>query len=50
MANTLPRRFVMVAAPSVHAGIGQALRQAFQRPELWALRMYEKLIAKLDRR
>ncbi|HEX8257549.1 MAG TPA: hypothetical protein VF589_07935 [Allosphingosinicella sp.] len=50
MANTLPRRFVMVAAPSVHAGIGDALRKAFHRPDLWSIKMFEKLIGTLDRK
>ena len=49
MVNTLPRRFVLAAPPSVHAGIGDALRKAFQVPEKIGNRMLERLIAKLNR-
>jgi hypothetical protein len=50
MANTLPRRFVLAAPPSVHAGIGDALRRAFQAPESIGGRVIEMLIAKLNRK
>lgn len=49
MANTLPRRFVLAAPPSVHAGIGDALRRAFHGPEMLSTRIFEKLLAKLNR-
>ena len=50
MANSIPRRFVVVPAPSTHAGIGGALRKAFGRPDLWSLAKFEALLRTLDRR
>jgi hypothetical protein len=43
------RRFVKVAPPTVHAGVGNALREAFAMDgELRSLKMFEELLAKLD--
>jgi hypothetical protein len=43
------RRFVKVAPPTVHAGVGNALRQAFAMDgELRSLAVFEDLLAKLD--
>lgn len=49
MTNALPERFVLVAPPSVHAAIGEALRKVFNRPELKSMKLFEKFIEKLDR-
>lgn len=44
------RNFVKVAPPTVHAGIGNALREAFQMDnELRSLRGFEDLLGKVDR-
>jgi hypothetical protein len=49
MANNSSRRFVKVAPPTVHAGIGDALRQAFQMDgEGRSLKRFEDLLARLD--
>jgi len=49
MASTSTRRFVKVAPPTVHAGVGDALRQAFQMDgELRCLTPFEDLLARLD--
>lgn len=50
MTNNLPRRFILAAPPTVHAGIGNALRQAFTLPERASSRMFEMLLARLNRR
>ena len=43
------RRFVKVAPPTVHAGVGNALRQAFAMDgEIRSLRSFEELLARLD--
>ena len=43
------RRFVKVAAPTVHAGVGNALRQAFaMNGEVRSLDSFEDLLARLD--
>lgn len=43
------KRFVRVAPPTVHAGVGNALREAFAvECELRSLSEFEKLLAKLD--
>jgi hypothetical protein len=47
MTNALPRRFVLVAPPSVHAAIGEALKKAFGQPR--PARFIERLLARLDR-
>jgi hypothetical protein len=49
MTNASERRFVKVAPPTVHAGVGNALRQAFQMDgEVRSLKMFEDLLARLD--
>jgi hypothetical protein len=49
MASTATRRFVKVAPPTVHAGVGEALRQAFQMDgEPYSLKSFEDLLARLD--
>ena len=49
MANGSVRRFVKVAPPTVHAGIGDALRHAFHmNVELRSLKPFEDLLARLD--
>ena len=43
------RRFVKVAPPTVHAGVGNALRQAYAMDgEIRSLRLFEALLARLD--
>jgi hypothetical protein len=43
------RRFVRVAPPGVHAGIGDALRQAFHMDgQLRSLTPFEDLLSRLD--
>lgn len=49
MTNAPVRRFVKVAPPTVHAGVGNALRQAFQMDgEVRSLKMFEDLLHRLD--
>jgi hypothetical protein len=49
MANASSKRFVKVAPPTVHAGVGNALRQAYAMDgELRSLKMFEALLARLD--
>ena len=49
MVPASSRRFVKVAPPTVHAGVGNALRQAFAMDgELRSLKMFEELLARLD--
>ncbi len=49
MARETPRRFVKVAPPTVHAGIGDALRHAFHmNGESRSLKKFEDLLARLD--
>ena len=49
LASTSTRRFVKVAPPTVHAGLGDALRQAFRMDgELRSLKPFEDLLARLD--
>jgi hypothetical protein len=49
MMHSSSRRFVKVAPPTVHAGVGNALREAFAMDgELRSLKMFEELLAKLD--
>ena len=48
MLHWSSRRFVKVAPPSAHAGIGHALRQAFHMDgELRSLTVFEDLLARL---
>jgi hypothetical protein len=45
---TSSRRFVKVAPPTVHAGVGNALRQAYALDgELRSLAVFEDLLARL---
>lgn len=49
MKDASNRRFVKVAPPTVHAGVGNALREAFALDgELRSLRSFEDLLARLD--
>ena len=49
MMNASQRRFVKVAPPTVHAGVGNALREAFAMDgEARRLDMFEDLLSKLD--
>jgi hypothetical protein len=49
MVEASARRFVKVAPPTVHAGVGNALRQAFAMDgEVRSLAMFEDLLARLD--
>lgn len=45
----MPRRFIIPAPPNEHAGIGNALRQAFRVPERASIAMFQKLLEKLNR-
>ena len=47
--DSMSRRFVRVAPPTVHAGIGDALRRAFRmEAEPRSRKRYEELLALLD--
>ena len=49
MLQASQRRFVKVAPPTVHAGVGNALRQAYAMDgEARSLKMFEELLARLD--
>jgi hypothetical protein len=49
MVHASSRRFVKVAPPTVHAGVGNALRQAFAMDgEVRSLAMFEELLVRLD--
>jgi hypothetical protein len=49
MAAPPQKRFVKVAPPTVHAGVGNALRQAFQLDgEMRSLKGFEDLLRRLD--
>lgn len=49
MVQASSRRFVKVAPPTVHAGVGNALRQAYAMDgEVRSLKMFEDLLARLD--
>ena len=49
MVNASSRRFVKVAPPTVHTGVGNALREAFAMDgQVRSLQMFEDLLAKLD--
>jgi hypothetical protein len=48
-AENSSRRYVKVALPTVHAGVGDALRQAFRLDgELRSRGRFEDLLARLD--
>ena len=49
MLQASQRRFVKVAPPTVHAGVGNALRQAYAMDgEARSLKIFEELLARLD--
>jgi hypothetical protein len=49
MTPQSPKRFVKVAPPTVHAGVGNALRQAFSiDSETRSLKSFEDLLRRLD--
>ena len=49
MADLSRRRFVRVVPPTIHAGVGNALRQAFcMDGEPRSLAPFEELLARLD--
>jgi hypothetical protein len=49
MVHASARRYVKVAPPTVHAGVGNALREAFAVDgEARSLKMFEELLARLD--
>ena len=49
IVNASSRRYVKVAPPTVHAGVGNALREAFAMDgEVRSLKMFEDLLARLD--
>ena len=49
MVNASSRRYVKVAPPTVHAGVGNALREAFLVDgETRSMKMFEELLARLD--
>ena len=49
MVHASSRRFVKVAPPTIHAGVGNALREAYAMDgEMRSLKMFEDLLARLD--
>ena len=49
MLDAPSRRFVKVAPPTVHGGVGNALREAFAVDgEVRSLKSFEELLARLD--
>ena len=49
MVHASSRRFVKVAPPTVHAGVGNALREAFAMDgEVRSLEIFEELLVRLD--
>jgi hypothetical protein len=49
MVQASSRRFIKVAPPTVHAGVGNALRQAYAMDgEARSLQIFEDLLARLD--
>jgi hypothetical protein len=49
MVSEGQKRFVKVAPPTVHAGVGNALRQASQLDgEMRSLKTFQDLLARLD--
>lgn len=49
LADNISRRFVKVAPPTVHAGVGDALRTAFRMDgEFRSLHRFEQLLERLD--
>lgn len=50
MMSASARRFIKVAPPTVHAGVGNALREAFAMDgEVRSLKIFEDLLARLDK-
>jgi hypothetical protein len=50
MVMATPRRYIIAVAPHANAGIGDALRRAYSKPELSRpVTIFERLIARLDR-
>ena len=48
-AHSRTQHFVKVAPPTVHAGVGEALRQAYRMDgETRSLKEFEDLLARLD--
>ena len=47
MVNTLPRRYILAAPPSLEAAIGAALRKAFGKPDTRSDGIFEKLLDRL---
>ncbi|HEX5184697.1 MAG TPA: hypothetical protein VFW19_16295 [Allosphingosinicella sp.] len=49
MVQESSRRFVKVAPPTVHAGVGEALRQAYaMNGGVRSLKAFEDLLVRLD--
>lgn len=49
MLDARSRRFVKVAPPTLHAGVGNALREAFAvEGQLGSPKGFEELLARLD--
>jgi hypothetical protein len=49
LADSIPRRFVKVAPPTVHAGVGDALRHAFRMEgEFRSCERFRALLERLD--
>lgn len=49
MVDASSRRFVKVAPPTAHAGVGNALREAFAMDgEIRSLETFEDLLSRLD--
>jgi len=50
MENASRNQFVKVAPPTVHAGVGEALRRAYSMNcEQKSLKIFEDLLARLDK-
>ena len=50
MTMAAPRQYITVGAPNAAAGLGKALRQAFNGPEMRApVQMFERLMERLNR-
>ena len=48
MVNASERRFVKLAPPTLHSGVGSALRQAFAVSEQRTIKDFEELLARLS--
>lgn len=49
MVSVSPRRYIIVVPPTGTAGIGDALRKAFGPEPSRPVKMFERLIERLDR-